>query len=235
MDRVSATSEATLRQDLAKTWRLCGTLELVDTVFNHISARLNDGNNNVRFLMNRSDRVAVDAQPEDLVIVDCSSSIEGPAIQAGVLLHRAIYRNRRDVQAIIHLHSTAATAVSTLKCGLLKLTQTAMEFADEIAYCEFAGVVESNEEGARVAACLSNLPCALLRNHGLLTVGTSIQEAFYIAYYLEEACRLQLEVLACQIPYIAPDPAICTLTREQLKRQRSSASISMWQAMTKHL
>jgi ribulose-5-phosphate 4-epimerase/fuculose-1-phosphate aldolase len=235
-ERKTSCVELGKRDEVARTWRLCGRLGLVDTVFNHISVRLDSEEDTTRFLMNRSDRVATEACPEELVVVGrCGDDSERPAIQAGVLLHRAIYRNRTDVQAIIHLHSRAATAVSALECGLLGLTQTAMEFTDEIAYCDFAGVVESEEEGERVAVSLGNFPCALLRNHGLLTVGSSIQEAFYIAYYLEEACRYQVEVLGCQSSYIIPSSAVRALVRGQLKEQRAASAETMWHAMTRYL
>jgi ribulose-5-phosphate 4-epimerase/fuculose-1-phosphate aldolase len=215
---------------LAKTWRLCGRLNLVDTVFNHISVRLDSESHDIRFLMNRSDRLAGDACADELAVVEMSTT-SSDAIQAGVLLHRAIYRHRSDVRAIIHLHSRGAVAVSALQCGLLGLTQTAMEFMDEIAYCDFAGVVETSEEGDRVATILGNKPCALLRNHGLLTVGNSVQEAFYLAYYLELSCRDQIDILSCRRQEVLPDPQVQVLAREQLKSQRASAATSVWNAM----
>lgn len=223
------TVEDVLRTNLARTWRRCGELGLTDTIFNHISARL--PGNPVTFLMNRYDRLAVAATAAGLNRVEGSGSATQSVVQAGVLLHRSIYEQRPEVNAIIHVHSAAATAVSTLRCGLLPLTQTAMEFIGDVAYVDFAGVIESQAEGDRLAACLGSSSTALLRNHGLVAVGSSLAEAFYLCYYLEQACEYQLRILASGREYVTPCEEVCRTAAEQLRMQRAKFAPVMWGAM----
>jgi ribulose-5-phosphate 4-epimerase/fuculose-1-phosphate aldolase len=224
-----ATVEDALRAEVARTWRQCGELGLTDTIFNHISVRLRE--DSATFLMNRCDRLAVKATAADLNRIEDNESSGQTVVQAGVLLHRSIYEHRPEVNAIIHVHSAAATAVSTLRCGLLPLTQTAMEFMGDVAYVDFAGVVDNQAEGDRLAACLGSRSTALLQNHGLVAVGSSLAEAFYLCYYLEQACEYQLRILASGMEYLIPCEEVCQTAAEQLRAQRATFAPVMWAAM----
>src|SRR6185369_802717 len=115
---------------------------------------------------------------------------------AGFYLHAPIHKARPDVQCIIHTHSRAGTAVSALEEGLLPLSQTAMRCDGQVAYHAFEGPAIDGEECGRIVEDLGGKDVLVLRNHGLLVCGASIPQAFNRMYWLEQACRIQVDVLA---------------------------------------
>lgn len=117
--------------------------------------------------------------------------------QAGYVIHSALYRARADVMAVLHTHTIAGMAVSSLKCGLLPLTQTAMRFHARLAYHDFNGPERDPGERERLARDLGEQDVMILRNHGLLSVGPSVPEAFNRMYGLERSCQAQLAAMAC--------------------------------------
>jgi ribulose-5-phosphate 4-epimerase/fuculose-1-phosphate aldolase len=116
--------------------------------------------------------------------------------KAGAVIHSAIHAARPEVGCVIHTHSWASMAVSSLECGLLPITQTAMRFL-KIGYHDYQGVVLNPEEQESIIKDLGNGEVLILRNHGALTVGPSVGEAFNWMHRLELACRSQLAAMAC--------------------------------------
>ena len=111
------------------------------------------------------------------------------------MIHGAIHRARPEVACVLHCHSHAATAVSCLKEGLLPLTQGALQFYDRVAYHDYESLAFDSDQSARLVENLGDKQVMLLRNHGQLTAARSVPEAFSLAYFLEEASRIQLEVM----------------------------------------
>ena len=136
----------------------------------------------------------------DMILLDYSGAVVGgnssrPANAAGFLIHGAVHKARPDVHAACHMHSKAGKAWSAFNKKLEMLNQDVCYFySDALAvYTEFGGVVFSAEEGARLAASLGpNGKGLILRNHGLLTVGTTVDEAAYLFTLLERSCEIQL-------------------------------------------
>jgi ribulose-5-phosphate 4-epimerase/fuculose-1-phosphate aldolase len=116
---------------------------------------------------------------------------------------------------VLHTHTTAGMAVSVLKCGLLPLTQTAMRWS-RVAYHDFEGVVVDLDEQKRLTDNLGDSEVMILRNHGLLACGPSIPQAFNMIYWLEQACRIQVQLLSCQRPLHRAKPEVVALTAEVL-------------------
>jgi len=112
--------------------------------------------------------------------------------QAGFVIHSAIHAAREDAVCVLHTHSEAATAVSALEEGLLPLSQFAMRYQGHMGLHDYEGVALDNDERARLIADIGPHNVLLLRNHGVLTVGRTIPEAFILAYYFEKAARVQL-------------------------------------------
>ena len=110
---------------------------------------------------------------------------------AGYVIHGAIHEAKPELHCVIHTHSLAAMAVSSLKKGLLPMTQTAMRFA-KVAYHDYEGVVLEMDERERLVANLGDCDVMLLRNHGVLAVGRTVAEGFNNIYRIERACRTQL-------------------------------------------
>src|SRR5688500_13128616 len=115
---------------------------------------------------------------------------------AGFVIHSAIHMAREDAQAVMHLHTPHGQAVSAHSEGLLPLTQTAMLIRDEVAYHDYEGVAVDLGERERLVADLGDKGAMLLRNHGTLTVGETVGEAFVKLYFLERACQAQILALS---------------------------------------
>jgi ribulose-5-phosphate 4-epimerase/fuculose-1-phosphate aldolase len=125
---------------------------------------------------------------------------------AGYVIHSAIHKARHDVDAVIHTHSTAGMAVAAMSCGLLPLTQNAMRFEGHIGYHDYEGPALSMDEQHRLIADLGRNNAMILRNHGLLTAGPSIPEAFNLLYQLETSCRAQVQALSAGIDGVRTPP-----------------------------
>jgi ribulose-5-phosphate 4-epimerase/fuculose-1-phosphate aldolase len=122
------------------------------------------------------------------------------------VIHGAIHKARKDVNAVIHTHSTAGMAVAAMSCGLLPLTQNAMRFDGHIGYHDYEGPALSMDEQHRLIADLGQHNAMILRNHGLLAAGPTIPEAFNLLYQLETSCRAQVQALSAGIDGVATPP-----------------------------
>jgi ribulose-5-phosphate 4-epimerase/fuculose-1-phosphate aldolase len=116
---------------------------------------------------------------------------------AGYVIHSAVHSARGDAECVIHTHTRAGTAVSALAEGLLPLSQTAMRFAGQLAYHDYEGPAFNRGERERLVADLGSKNAMILRNHGLLVCAPSIPQAFNLIYWLEQACKIQIDILAC--------------------------------------
>lgn len=201
------------RRDLAACYRLCDRYGMSDMIYTHITARVPDAPD--QFLINPNGMLFGEITASSLLKVD----IEGRVIYrpetpyglhpAGFTIHSAIYRARPDAMAAMHTHTIAGMAVSSLACGLLPLTQTATRFFGRIGYHEFRGPERDPAEREAVAQSLGAYNYLILKNHGLLTAGESVPEAFIAMWGLERACQAQLAAMACNTPLTMPtDEAI---------------------------
>jgi ribulose-5-phosphate 4-epimerase/fuculose-1-phosphate aldolase len=198
-------SEWATRVNLAACYRLMAQYGMTDLIYNHISARIpgQGARGDEHYLINpygmlydeitASSLVKIDVEGNTLLQPDHGYSVN----VAGFYLHAPIHKARREVQCVIHTHTRAGTAVGALAEGLLPLSQTAMRFYGQIAYHDFEGPAINGDECARVVADLGPKDALILRNHGLLVCGQSIPQAFNRMYWLEQACRIQIDMLSC--------------------------------------
>jgi len=192
------------RLDLAACYRLCDLYGMSDMIYTHISARVPDGSGH--FLLNCHGMQFGEMTASGFLKVDLDGNvISKPDIPyglhaAGFVIHSAIYRARPDANAAMHTHTIAGMAVSSLKCGLLPLTQTSTRFYTRLSYHDFNGPERDPSEREKLAQHLGANNCMILRNHGLLTVGPSVAEAFNFMYGLERSCQAQLAAMACNTP-----------------------------------
>ncbi len=186
--------EWSLRCELAAAYRLVAEFGWSDLLSTHISARIPGPEDH--FLINPYGLLFDEMTASDLVKVDQSGSIlsdTGYAINpAGFVIHSCIHAARRDVGCVLHLHSRDGVAVATQDCGLLPATQHALMIWEQIAYHEFEGPALDLEEQKRLVADLGRRRILILRNHGTLTAGRTIADAFVTMYRLERACRMQI-------------------------------------------
>jgi ribulose-5-phosphate 4-epimerase/fuculose-1-phosphate aldolase len=135
----------------------------------------------------------------NLVKVDIDGQIvlgEYPINRAGFVIHSAIHRAREDAHAVAHTHTTAGQAVSCQEHGLLPMSFSAAMFHDRIAYHDFEGITLDLDEQERLLADLGGKDVMILRNHGLLTCGPTLADAFQEMYQLQRSCEVQVAALA---------------------------------------
>jgi ribulose-5-phosphate 4-epimerase/fuculose-1-phosphate aldolase len=230
------------RVDLAACYRLVAIYGMSDMMANHISARVpgEDG----AFLINAYGMMYEEITASSLIKIDHDGKVlakpdfgvlDYGVNQAGYVIHSAVHEARPEVACVIHTHSWASMAVSSLECGLLPITQTAMRFL-KIGYHDYCGVVLNLDEQASLVADLGNGEALMLRNHGALTVGRSIGEAFNWMHRLELACRSQLAAMACNSSFIPVAPAVLEETWSNYQPStRRPYGLMEWPALLRKL
>jgi ribulose-5-phosphate 4-epimerase/fuculose-1-phosphate aldolase len=189
-------SEAEWKQRvaLAACYRLVAHYRWDDLIFTHISARVPGPEHH--FLINPYGMMFNEITASSLVKVDLEGRkvLESPydINPAGFVIHSAIHAAREDAQCILHVHSINGTAVSAQEEGLLPLSQHSIFVLGSLAYHDYEGVALEDDEKPRVVRDLGDKRYLILRNHGLLTVGRSVAQAFVSMYFLETACAMQL-------------------------------------------
>ncbi len=192
-DQVSP-EEWEMRVQLAAAYRLVALYGWDDLIFTHISARVaGEGH---QFLINPYGFLFDEITASSLVKVDINGKIISDTPHfinpAGFTIHSAIHAAREDAMCVLHIHSLYGIAVSAQIEGLLPLAQTSLFPLSGLAYHDYEGVALNEDEKPRLVADLGENNFMILRNHGLLTVGTSVAEAFLFMYLLETACRIQI-------------------------------------------
>ena len=186
------------RVNLACAYRVVDYYGWTNVIANHISLRVPGVEDH--FLLNPYGMMYDEVTASSLVKIDLEGNkvIDSPfeINQAGYVIHSAVHAARKDVICAIHTHTEAGMAVSAQKCGLLPLSMAAIRFYDNIAYHDYEGVVLEVEERESIVQHLGDKFAMILRNHGLLTLGRNLGEAFYLMYNLEKACRSQLAAMA---------------------------------------
>ena len=196
-EQVSA-EEWQVRRDLAAAYRLVAHYGWDDMVFTHLSARVPGPDDH--FLLNPFGFMFGEVTASNLVKVDVDGKVlldNGYGVnEAGFVIHSAVHMSRPDAHAVMHLHTDGGVAVSSMDCGFLPLNQHAMFVYHDVAYHEWEGVALDLDERERLVADLGDKHVMMLRNHGTLTVGGSVASCFMRLYYLERACRIQVQAMA---------------------------------------
>ena len=186
-------SEATLRRDLAAAYRLAARFGWDDTIYTHFSVRLPGVA--PRFLINPFGLLFEEVRASDLIVVDMEGRVlEGEADYniAGFTIHSAVHMARGDAHCVLHTHTLAGMAVAAADNGLAQLNQISAEFHRRVGYHGYEGIALDLGERERLVASLGDNIALILRHHGLLSVGASVADAFYVMYYLNKACDIQL-------------------------------------------
>jgi ribulose-5-phosphate 4-epimerase/fuculose-1-phosphate aldolase len=233
--RISA-AEWETRVELAAAYRLVAHFGWDDLIYTHISARVPGTED---FLINPYGMLFDEIRASDLVKVDLEGEIleETPykVNPAGFTIHSAIHAARHDVGSVLHLHTVTGVAVSCHEQGLMPLNQTAMLVRAEVAYHEYEGVALELDERPRLVADLGTKSAMLLRNHGTLTVGKTVGEAFHSMYYLERACAMQVAALAGGTALHDPSEAVQELVARQARYGMDSAARLAWHGLIRKL
>jgi ribulose-5-phosphate 4-epimerase/fuculose-1-phosphate aldolase len=231
--------ERNTRVDLAACYRLIAHFGMSDLIYNHVTARIPGTDDHL--LINPYGYMYEEITASCLVKIDLDGNILSNPHRdyginaAGYVIHSAVHAARPDVQCAIHTHTRAGMAIAALKCGLLPLSQTAMRFSG-MRYHDYESVALDLDERERLARDLGDGDAMILRNHGLLAVGASIPQAFNTIYWLELACRAQVDAMACHSELNTPAAAIVEKTGHLFTPEARRPFGEMeWPAMLRYL
>jgi ribulose-5-phosphate 4-epimerase/fuculose-1-phosphate aldolase len=230
-------AERALRVELAAAYRLAALYGWTDLVFTHISARIPGPDHH--FLINPYGLLFEEITASNLVKVDQAcrklSDSPYPVNPAGFTIHSSIHAARDDAACVMHTHTRAGVAVSAQKAGLLPISQQSIFVVPTLAYHDYEGVALREDEQPRLQADLGSSSFLMLRNHGLLTTGRSIPEAWLNMYILENACRIQIDAQhGGELSLISP--SILQGTAEVLKHATAGQGPGIaWPALLRKL
>src|SRR5947207_13637022 len=184
------------RVDLAACYRLVDIYGMTDLIYNHITARIPGSQEHL--LINLYGLLYKEITASSLVKID----VEGEIVWkphtdyginvSGYVIHGAIHKARPDVGCVLHTHTRAGMAVSAMQCGLLPLSQTSIRFVGHLGYHDYEGPAVDLDERERIVGDLGPHDALIMRNHGLLTCGPTVQQAFTTIYHPEQASRSQV-------------------------------------------
>ncbi|MDE2574668.1 MAG: class II aldolase/adducin family protein [Rhodospirillales bacterium] len=227
------------RLDCAAIYRLLAHFGMSDLVYNHATVAVpGEGE---RILINPFGWMYEEITASSLITIDLAgNTLLNPHADlginyAGYVIHSAVHAARPDIACVIHTHTRAGMAVSAMKCGLLPLTQTAMRCMP-IATHDYEGPAVDLDERARLVADLGDARFMVLRNHGLLTAGPTAAEGFNAMYWLEMACKAQVDAMAANTELTMPDAAtVAHATHLYDPRTRRPFGLLEWPAMLRLL
>ena len=238
LKEVVSAEEWKLRVDLAAAYRLVAAYGWSDLIFTHISARIPGPEHH--FLINPYGLMFDEITASSLIKIDqsCNKLSESPypVNPAGFTIHSCIHEVRDDAGCVLHTHSRAGVGVSAQKGGLLPLSQQSTIILNSLAYHDYEGIALYAEEKPRLQASLGTANNLILRNHGLLTVGRNIPEAFLFMYFLESACRIQIDAQAGgEVNLIGSAPMEANRNAMKMATGGQSAANLAWPALLRKL
>ena len=226
-----------IKEELAIAYRIIAILGLDDLTYTHITSRPPGKD---YFYIYAFGLLFEEVTSRNLLKVDFDGNIlEGEEYQynlTGFITHGSIYKARKDVNAIFHLHTPDTVAVSAMKCGLLPLSQWALHFYQRIKYHDYNSLLLSGDTHAKhLVDDLAESKIMLMRNHGLLTNGSTIQEALFFVYHLELACKTQCKILSSNRRFVMPSSVIAEKSARDLLSFESGLGQRDWKAWVRLL
>lgn len=211
------------RVELAAAYRLVAMFGWDDLVFTHISARVpaDNGDHTGAFLINPYGFMFEEITASSLVKVDARGvKLDDTPFDvnpAGFVIHSAVHAARADAACVLHVHTPNGIAVSAQQGGVLPLSQQSMFVLSSLGYHDYEGVALRDDEKPRLVADLGDKTYLMLRNHGLLTVGASVAEAFQAMYLFETVCAIQIRAQAGGGALVHVDPRLIAAARQQAR------------------
>jgi len=226
------------RIDLAACYRLVASFGWSDLVFTHITSRVPGTDHH--FLINPYGMMFDEITASSLVKIDLAGNkLEEspfPVNPAGFTIHSAIHAARDDAQCVLHVHSLNGVAVSAQEAGVLPLSQQSIFVLNSLAYHVYEGLALNDEERPRLVADFGDKLYLMLRNHGLLTVGKTVADAFLNMYIFETACTIQVRAMAGGAPLRMIEAKIIDNAMEQARVvTKSQGGMLAWPALLRKL
>jgi ribulose-5-phosphate 4-epimerase/fuculose-1-phosphate aldolase len=225
------------RVELAACYRLIAHFRMTDWIYNHISARV--PGDHEHYLINPFGLLYEEVSASNLVKVDIhgrlTEDVGFDVNPAAFVIHGAIHAARPDIGCVLHTHTAAGTGVAAQSHGLLPISQNAFKVIDRVAYHDFEGIALDTEEQQRLVADIGDKDVLILRNHGLLTMGRTVPQAFELMFFLERACQIQIAALAGGSQVTIPPQAVCERTSAQFRGDSSYVQGRDWLALLRLL
>ena len=242
LTHVVSEDEWKLRVNLAACYRLVAMYGWSDLIFTHISAKLPESvsGKDHHFLINPYGLMFDEITASSLLKID----LQGKQINessfyvnhAGFVIHSTIHEARHDAVCVLHTHSRAGVAVSAQKEGLLPISQQSSLLLSSLAYHDYEGLAVHDDERDRLKADLGDSKYMILRNHGLLTVGCSVPDAFLAMYFLETSCQIQISAQAGGTLSPVPQKVLDGVTAAvRVQQSKGSAADLAWPALLRRL
>ncbi len=241
--QVVSAEEWRARVDLAACYRLVAMYGWSDLIFTHISAKVPAPAGEEHFLINPYGMMYEEMTASSLVLIDGHGQVLRPSPypinRAGFVIHSTVHAARPEAGCVLHTHTRAGVAVSAQRGGLLPISQQASLILPRLSYLSYEGLAVNDDERASLTADLgpSNV-FLMLRNHGLLTLGRSVAEAFLSMYFLETACQIQIsaqaggELLPIEPKVLAGVGATMKVMEQSAERATSALA---WPALLRRL
>ena len=242
LKHVVSEDEWKLRVNLAACYRLVAMYGWSDLIFTHISAKLPESvsGKDHHFLINPYGLMFDEITASSLLKIDLQGNQinESPFYvnHAGFVIHSTIHEARHDVECVLHTHSRAGVAVSAQKEGLLPISQQSSLILSSLAYHDYEGLAVHDDERDRLKVDLGTNKYMILRNHGLLTVGRSVPDAFLAMYFLEMSCQIQISAQAGGTLSPVPQKVLDGVTTAvRVQESKGSAADLTWPALLRRL
>jgi ribulose-5-phosphate 4-epimerase/fuculose-1-phosphate aldolase len=224
-------TDSDIKRDLAYAYRILSYLKLDDHTYTHLSARSCDGDS---FFIYPFGSLFHEIEKDSLMKVSLDGEvIEGEEHQynrTGYIIHGMIYQSRKDIDFIFHIHTPEITAVSSIEEGLMPLSQWALHFYDRISYHDYNSLALDHLEGKAMISNLGDNYVMLLRNHGSITTGRTVQEAMFYTYHLQQACKTQLYILSMNSKIKVPSKEVCKKSVSDLLSFEKDLGLRDWKA-----
>ena len=215
--------ERAARVRLAACYRVFAMLGWTEMIYNHITVRLPASVSGAekQFLINPFGLHYSEVTASNLVKINLAGDVlDGsphPVNPAGYTLHSTIHGGIEGAHCVMHTHTTAGVAVASLQGGLSQSNFYSAQLHDMVAYHPFEGITIHAEEGPRVLASMGNKQAVILRNHGLLSWGQTLEQAFAILWTLQRACEIQMATLSMGAAIPVPEAIAAKCTRDALQ------------------
>ena len=224
------------RVNLAACYHLADHFQMTDIIWNHITSKTSK--NKETFLINKFGLRYNEITASNLLEIDSEGKVisgDGKINYTGYVIHGAVHKAKKNIHCVMHTHTRAGLAISCLKEGLRPIFQDAAIFHNRVSYHDWQGMSTEVEECKDIAKNLGNNKVMILRNHGLLTCGETIGEAFILMYYLDKACKNQLDTMSTGLETIVPSDNIMEYAAGQYEDPRFRLGKHEWPALLRLL
>ena len=224
------------RVNLAACYHLADHFQMTDIIWNHITSKTSK--NKETFLINKFGLRYNEITASNLLEIDLEGNVisgDGEINYTGYVIHGAVHKVKKNIHCVMHTHTRAGLAISCLKEGLKPIFQDAAIFHNRVSYHDWQGMSTEVEECKDIAKNLGNNKVMILRNHGLLTCGETIGEAFILMYYLDKACKNQLDTISTGLETIVPSDNIMEYAAGQYEDPRFRLGKHEWPSLLRLL